>query len=215
MRGLAVVVVVAATSIVAALGMRYAGEGYPRWLDQVALTLARDWFPVARRPARLVIGLFDPVPLGVLVAALTGVCLALKRRRLAVLAVAGPVVSGLATTLLKPLIERTKNGDLVYPSGHMAACVAVALVLALLLVSLGQPRPWVRIAVLTAIPAVAGAGMGLAMTVTNYHYLTDAVGGFCVAVAVVTSLALLLDRWPVSGSHGVRPPRTSGNAARA
>jgi undecaprenyl-diphosphatase len=201
----AAVVVVAATLIVVALGVRYAGEASPRWLDQTALTSFRDWFPIPRRPARLVIGLFDPVPLAVLVAALAGVSLRLKRRRLAVLAVAGPVLSGLAATLLKPVIDRTKNGDLVYPSGHMAAAVAVALVVALLLVNLFQPRRWVRIAVLVTAPAVTGAGMGLAMTVTNYHYLTDAVGGFCVAVAVVLSLALLLDRWPPLGSsHAAR-----------
>jgi undecaprenyl-diphosphatase len=194
-------VVVAAISIAVALGVRYTGEAYPRWLDQVALSLARDWFSDVRRPARLVIGLFDPVPLAVIVTALAAVCLAVGRRRLAVLAVAGPVLSGLTTTLLKPVIERTKNGELVYPSGHMAASVAVALVVALLLVSVLRPRPWVRIAVLVAIPGMTGAVMGLAMTVTNYHYLTDAVGGFCVAVAVVTGLALVLDGWPPHASQ--------------
>jgi undecaprenyl-diphosphatase len=204
----AVVVLVVATALVAvALGVRYAGETYPRWLDQTALTSFRDWFPIPRRPARLVIGLFDPVPLAVLVAVLAGVSLALRRRRLAVLAVAGPVLSGLTTTLLKPVIDRTKNGELVYPSGHMAAAVAVALVVALLLVNVFQPRRWMRIAVLVTAPAVTGAGVGLAMIVTNYHYLTDAVGGFCVAVAVVLSLALLLDRWPPLGSsRRVRSP---------
>jgi len=176
-----------------ALGLRYAGEAYPRWLDQVGLSLARDWFPIPGRTARSLIGMFDPLPLAVLIAVLVGVCLASGRRRLAVLAVAGPVVTGLATTALKPVVERTKNGDLAYPSGHMGAAVALAVVVALLIVSLLGLGRWAAVSVLVAVPSAVGAGMGLGMTIIRYHYLTDAVGGFCVAVAVVLSLAVLLD----------------------
>jgi undecaprenyl-diphosphatase len=178
------------------LGLRYAGEAYPRWLDQVGLSLARDWFPIPSRPARSLIGLFDPLPLAMLLAALAGVCLASGRRRLAMLAVAGPVVTGLATTVLKPVVERTKNGDLAYPSGHMGAAVALALVVALLLVSLLGLGRWASASVLVAVPSAVGAGMALSMTIVRYHYLTDAIGGFCVAVTVVLSLAVLLDRLP-------------------
>jgi len=35
----------------------------------------------------------------------------------------------------------------------------------------------------------------MAMTIRDYHYLTDAVGGFCLAVVVVLGLAMLLDRF--------------------
>ena len=190
----ALVAVVAATCVALALGVRYAGEAYPRWLDQTGRALARDWFPIPRGVAGFVIGLFDPVPLAVLVLVLAGVCLALGRRRLAVLAVAGPVAAGLTTTVLKPVIERTKNGDLAYPSGHMSAATALAVVVALLLVSLLGLRRWGAVAVLVGVPAAVGAVVGIAMTVTNYHYLTDAVGGFCVGLAVVLSLAVALDR---------------------
>jgi undecaprenyl-diphosphatase len=192
-----VLTVVAAAALVAvALGLRYADEAYPRWLDRVASTLVDDWFPIPRGAARLVIGLFDPVPLAVLVAVLAGVCLALRRRRLAVLAVAGPVLTGAVTTVLKPVVDRTKEGDLAYPSGHTGAAVSLALVVAMLVVSLVRARRAVRVAVLAAVPTAVGAGVGLAMTATDYHYLTDAIGGFCVAVAVVLSLAVLLDRRP-------------------
>ena len=195
-RRAALVVVVSAAFLALALGGRYAGEAYPRWLDALALTLVRDWFPVPRGPVRAVIGLFDPVPLAVLVAVLAGACLLLGRRRLAVLAVAGPVLTGLVTTVLKPVIDRTKNGDLAYPSGHMGAAVALTVVLAMLVVNIARLRGAAAVTVLVAPPVVVGACLGLAMTVTNYHYLTDAVGGFCVAVAVVVGLALLLDgRW--------------------
>ena len=49
--------------------------------------------------------------------------------------------------------------------------------------------------------------MGLAMTVTRYHYLTDAVGGFCVAVAVVLSVAR---RCSTERRHGRRDRLDSG-----
>ncbi len=207
-----VLAVVAATASVAvALGVRYAHEAYPRWLDRVAVTLAHEWFPIPPWAAHLVIGLFDPVPFAVLVAVLAGVCLALRRRRLAVLAVAGPVLTGVAITVLKPVVERTKEGDLAYPSGHMGAAVSFALVVAMLVVSLVRVRRAVRVAVLAAVPATVGAGVGLAMTATGYHYPTDAIGGFCVAVAVVLGLAVLLERRPSRRVTEVHTVGTAGN----
>jgi undecaprenyl-diphosphatase len=185
------------------LGARYAGEAYPRWLDRVGLSLARDWFPVPRGAARLVIGAFDPVPLAVVVAVLAGTCLVLARRRLAVLVVLGPAATGLATTVLKPVVDRTKNGDLAYPSGHMGAAVALALAVALIVISLVHLRGWMAAVVLVLVPVAVGGVVGVAMTVTNYHYLTDVVGGFCVAVAVVLGLAVLLDHRRPSG-HATR-----------
>ncbi len=196
----ALLAVAVAASVTTALGVRYAGETYPRWLDQTGLDLARDWFPIPRRLAYAVIGLFDPVPLAVLVVVLVGVCLALGRRRLAVLVVAGPVAAGVATTVLKPVVDRTKDGDLAYPSGHMAAATALAVVVALLLVSLAGVRGWWAVALLAAVPLLTGGIVGLAMTVTGYHYPTDAVGGFCIGVATVLGLALVLDRWPPRGA---------------
>jgi membrane-associated phospholipid phosphatase len=207
----ALAVVVAAAFLAAALGVRYAGEAYPRWLDKTSLALARDRLSVLREPARLLIGLFDPVPLTVLIVVLTAVCAALGRWRLAVLAVAGPVLTGVLTTALKPVVERTKEGDLAYPSGHMGSAVALALVVALLIVSLAGLRRWAAVAVLVAVPAAVGAAVGLAMTVTDYHYLTDAVGGSCVAVAVVLSVAVLVDRWPPRRRRTGMDPDAGGN----
>lgn len=190
-------VAVAVTALVAVvLGLRYSGEADPSWSDKKARMLARDWFVVPREPARLLIGLFDPLPLALLIAALVATCLVLRLRRLAVVAVAGPVLTGVATTLLKPVVDRTKNDDIVYPSGHMGAAVALALVVALMVVSVVGLSRTAALAVMVVVPAVVGTAIGLVMTITNYHYMTDAVGGFCVAVSVVLSVGLLLDRWP-------------------
>lgn len=208
-RGRALVVVVVALVVAGSLGVRYAGESYPRWMDDLALVLAREWVPIPRGLARGIIGLYDAVPLALAIAVLGGICLYLGRRKLAVLAVAGPVLTGVVTTVVKPLIERTKNGDLSYPSGHMGAAVAVAVVVALLLVSLFEGRRWVT-ALAVAVPILWGAVVGLAMTVTNYHYWTDAIGGFCLAVAVVLSLAVLIDRWWPERSGTGRVPAAEG-----
>lgn len=206
----ALVVVVVAVLAAATLGVRYAGEAYPRWLDVTGRSLARDWFPIPRGAARAVIGLFDPIPLAVMIVVLAGVCLAMGRRRLALLAVIGPVATGLVITALKPVIDRTKNGDLAYPSGHMGAAVAVAIVAALLLVSVLDVRGGPAVALVVAVPGATGAVVGLAMTVTGYHYLTDVVGGFCMAIAIVLSVAVILDRWP--GGRG-KTTKSCGNTA--
>jgi membrane-associated phospholipid phosphatase len=195
-------VVILSVLVVLFLGMRYAGESSASWLDRIARTRAQEWFPVPVDLAQSFIALADPLPFAVLVALLTVTCFVTGRRRLAVLAVAGPVVTGLATTVLKPVIERTKDGDLVFPSGHMGAATALALVAGLLVASLTNATLRVAVVAVTALTASVSGAMAVAMTVTNYHYLTDAVGGFCVAVSVVLGLALLLDRW-----LGVRAPK--------
>jgi membrane-associated phospholipid phosphatase len=202
-RGRALVVVVVAVLVTVALGVRYAGDSQAAWMDRIALSLSREWFPVPRGLAMAIISVYDPVPLAIVIAVLAGACLALRKRRLAVLMVAGPVLTGVVTTMAKPVIERTKNGDLSYPSGHMGSAVAIAVVVSLLLVSLFEGRRWVT-ALAVAVPILWGAAVGLAMTVTNYHYWTDAVGGFCTAVAVVLSVAVLIDRRPSQHSGASR-----------
>jgi len=204
-RARALVVAFVALLVTVALGLRYAGDSQAAWLDRAALSLSREWFPVPRGLALAVISVYDPVPLTIVIVLLAGVCVAVGRRRVALLMVAGPVLTGVVTTIAKPVIDRTKNGDLSYPSGHMGSAVAVAVVVALLLISLFGARRWVT-ALAVAVPILSGAVIGLAMTVTNYHYWTDAVGGFCVAVAVVLSVAVLIDSWPSRESGTGRLP---------
>jgi membrane-associated phospholipid phosphatase len=202
----ALVVVAFSWLVVAALGLRYAGEDEPRWLDKWALIVVHGRFAGAPSPARWIIGLADPLPLAVIATALAVLCLLAGRRRLAVLALVGPVATGLATVVLKPLIDRTKDGDLAYPSGHTGTATALALVAGLLLVAVLHLHRWAAAALVTAVTVAEGAAMSLAMTLTDYHYLTDTVGGFCTAVSIVLGLALLLDRR--SETAGTTPQRS-------
>lgn len=190
----AVAVVLGSALLLLALGVRYAGGSQARWLDSSVRTLVDDWFSVPRELARLIIGLVDPVPAVVLVAVLAGLCLAFGRRRLALLAVLGPGLTGVATTVLKPAIGRTKNGDLAFPSGHIGVATSLALVAGLLLASVLAVGLWAAVALVAGLTALVTGGMALCMIEVNYHYPTDILGGFCVAVSVVLGLALLLER---------------------
>jgi len=64
-------------------------------------------------------------------ALIAGVCLLLGRRRLAALAVLGPGLAGVATTVLKPAIGRQLDVPaglwFSFPSGHTAGAAAIAI----------------------------------------------------------------------------------------
>ena len=138
-----------------------------------------------------------------LTVALTGLALALwclgtGRRRGALLSLLGPGLAALATdSVLKPVIGRTLYGSLAFPSGHTTGAVAVAGVIAVLL--LGPSRPASlsararRLIVLAAVAISGGTAIGL--VALRWHYPTDTVGGICVAVIVVTLVALAIDAW--------------------
>jgi undecaprenyl-diphosphatase len=70
----------------------------------------------------------------------------------------------------------------------------VGIVIALLLVSLLPVGRVLAALLIAACTLLVGGGVGLAVVVTGIHYPTDAVGGFCTAVAVVLSTALMVER---------------------
>ena len=141
-----------------------------------------------------------------LTAALAVACLAARRVNGAVLAVSGvALASALTEFVLKPLVHRTINGFLTYPSGHTTGLFALAAALAVVLLAPRgeRPRPAVRIAAVAAAVVIASA-VGVAMVGQNFHYFTDTVAGAAVGTGVVTGVAFLLDlpaarrwlRWP-------------------
>jgi membrane-associated phospholipid phosphatase len=144
----------------------------------------------------LVIILGNPVTVVVLAFLLAGLALALGHRRLAVLAIAGPGLTGVATTTFKPIIGRTIEGGLAYPSGHTGGATALGVVAALLLITVLRPATGTSALLLSAGALVSGGAMALALVSNRIHYATDTVGGFCVAVAVVLTSALVIERLP-------------------
>jgi undecaprenyl-diphosphatase len=112
-----------------------------------------------------------------------------------VLVVAGPGLTVATTMLLKHLTGRTIHGaNLSYPSGHTAFATALALEVALLATGrLGLGRS-AGVSLVLAAALVAGAVMGWAEVALGAHYPTDAVGGWCTALAVAPATAWLVDR---------------------
>ncbi|MFF9905919.1 phosphatase PAP2 family protein [Streptomyces olivaceus] len=195
LRGWLAPVAALAALVLLVLGIRYADDGDPGTVD--ARISAAVYGPGApwRHVATATDFLGEPAGAVLLVgAALTG-CLLLRSPRAAVLVLAGTGASVATTTLLKRVVGRTINGGhLSYPSGHTAFLTAFALVLALLAAGrLGLGRTTGVLVVLGAAPA-AGAAMGWAQVALGAHYATDALGGWCTALAVVPAVAWLVDR---------------------
>jgi membrane-associated phospholipid phosphatase len=150
----------------------------------------------------------NPITVAVLAVLLAGFALALGHRRLAVLAVVGPGLTGLATTALKPLIGRTIDGGLAFPSGHTGGATALGVVAALLLIAVLRTATGTSALLIAAGALVSGGAMALALVSDHIHYATDTVGGFCVAVAVVLTCALVIERLPGATSMGGRIARS-------
>jgi undecaprenyl-diphosphatase len=112
----------------------------------------------------------------------------------AALAVLGPGLAAVATEfVLKPLVGRTLDGDLAFPSGHAVRVAAVSFVVLVLLAAQRGPcrRPTrLFVGLLAVLVPIAAAYAVVGLT---WHYTTDAVGGVIVAAAIVTATALVLD----------------------
>ncbi|MGW5657280.1 phosphatase PAP2 family protein [Streptomyces humi] len=186
-----------ATLVVGVLGVRYAGHGEPGRVDRWFVRPTADSVrPPWRYVALTLDFLGEPAGSVLVVVACVAGCLLLRRPRAAVLVVAGVGVTVGVTTLLKHLVGRTIHGpgNLSYPSGHTAFFTALALMAALLATDrLGLGRTAGTSLVLIAA-LVAGAAMGWAEVALGAHYPTDALGGWCTALAVVPATAWLLDR---------------------
>jgi membrane-associated phospholipid phosphatase len=148
----------------------------------------------------------NPITVIVFSVLFAGVALALGHRRLAVLAIVGPGLTGVATTALKPLVGRTIDGGLAFPSGHTGGATALGVVAALLLIAALRTATGVSALLIAAGALLSGGLMALALVDERIHYPTDTVGGFCVAVAVVLTCAHTIERWPSMGKAIARGP---------
>jgi len=188
------VVAALAALVLGALGAVYtAGATLGGW-DGRAQSL--DGLRPPLRDAALVLDFCgEPVGAAVLLTSLVTACLVLRRPRMAVLAMVGPISTIAVTSGLKRVVGRTIHGGyLSFPSGHTALLTALAFVLALLVVNLRWPGTLPGVLLVLAAAVTAGAAMAWSQVILSAHYLTDTLGGFCAALAVVPATAWLLDR---------------------
>lgn len=181
-------------AVTAVLGVRYRGTDEAGRVDSFfsARVDARgsDWRWFLER----LIDLGDPKPAAGLAILLGLGCLVVGRWSGAALAALGPAAAvAIAQFVLKPIVGRTDEDGLVFPSGHATAFAAVAAVAAVLLLDAWRPRrAAVRVWLVAGALALVGA-KAAALAAVGYHYLTDGVGGACLAIGVVLLIAVALD----------------------
>ncbi|MCW2645369.1 MAG: hypothetical protein JWP07_1478 [Pseudonocardiales bacterium] len=186
--------ILAAAAIGTGLGVDYTAGSWAERIDA-----AVDGRLIARfgRQVGLVRGVADlggPAVVLLAVSALVVAMLALGRLRGALLAVMAPAVATLITeVILKPLVGRIHLGQ-AYPSGHATGFCSVAFVVVVL--ALDQrprrlPRP-VQTVVCGAALALVGC-VCVALVAAQYHFATDTIGGVCVALVTVLTVAVVID----------------------
>ncbi|MFI6436622.1 phosphatase PAP2 family protein [Streptomyces sp. NPDC050759] len=186
-----------AALVVVVIAVMYAGHSQPGRVDRWLIKPTEDSVrPPWRYVALALDSLGEPAGSAMVVAAAVTGCLLLRRPRAAVLMAAGAGFAVGTATLLKHLVGRTIHGadNLSYPSGHTAFLTALAIVAALLATDRLRLGRTAGTSLVLAAALVAGAAMGWAEVALGAHYPTDALGGWCTALAVVPATAWLTDR---------------------
>ncbi len=202
-RRLVVVVIGLCAVAVAILGVHYADDRGPGRIDSAIDSRVRHRLSGHLRFLHHLAALGDPLTVVVGCAALAAIFFFAGRRRAALLAILGPAAAaGVAEFVLKPLINRRLHDYLSFPSGHTTGAVSVAVVIVVAL--LGPSRPaWPAVAryAICVVALLGGAAIATALVGAGYHYSTDTLGGFCVAVGVVLGVALAVDAFSVRSEH--------------
>jgi membrane-associated phospholipid phosphatase len=186
--------------LVAVLGVLFAHQAPPAWIDRVVDDRVIAWLG---GHGRLLSWLAYPatlLPAGGISAVIAIGCLVTRRLNGAVLAAAAiPVASAINDGLLKPLVHRGYADYLTYPSGHTASMFALAAMLTVLLLMPWQPAiPAVPRLVIMVGAWALGCVVAIAVIGLRWHYFTDTVAGAAVGTGTVCGLALILDL-PVIG----------------
>lgn len=191
---------VAITSVLCAatlvlMCVRYRDRDDASWIDGVVTGPLEQLGSGHRASLERLVELGDPLPAAAMVAVLAIVALVARGVAGLLLATLAPATAVLlAREVLKPLVGRTDEDGLVFPSTHATVVAAIAAVAALLLLGGGPSagrtvRRWLAVAGFLAVVAAKTT----ALAVRDYHYFTDGVGGTLLAVAVVGLVALALD----------------------
>ncbi|WP_018684623.1 phosphatase PAP2 family protein [Actinokineospora enzanensis] len=197
----AVAAAVVSFGIVALVGRQVAGERTAGRVDRAAFAVADAVFDRLPGVAGPLAWASRPVAMISVIVLMVLAALWARRPRVALLAVLGPVITaGLNSWVLKPVVDRTHDGYLAYPSGHTATLVSIFTVFTL--VTAANAPPGRRLARTAATAAACLALIAVAVSaivVLRFHYLTDAVGAFFWAIAGVVTVAAALDLLP--GTH--------------
>lgn len=195
LRGPLAMIAFPAAVVVAVLGVLFAGHSVPTALDSRLLPGPDGMQGAYYYLGHVVDFAGEPLGSALIVLLVAGISLRLRRPRTAVLVVVGTLLTVGMEFVLKPVVDRTIHGHfLSYPSGHTAFATSTALIVALLVIDLRRLGRSAAVALILTLTILAGAVMGWAEVGLGAHYPTDALGGFCLALAVVPFTAWAIDR---------------------
>jgi FlaA1/EpsC-like NDP-sugar epimerase/membrane-associated phospholipid phosphatase len=123
------------------------------------------------------------------------------RRALAFVLVAPAAATVCAELVLKPLVHRTRDHALSFPSGTTTGVFSIAAVIGLLLLPRSRVPRWPAAAGAVLAAAAVGLAVSVAVAVVGlgWHYVSDALGGAATALVTVLATALVIDalgtRW--------------------
>jgi membrane-associated phospholipid phosphatase len=194
-RGPIIALIIFSAGGTAALGLHYAGDRRAGRVDAAIDTRLRHRLSGHLRFLHHLVALADPRSVVVICALLAVLFVVIGRRRAALLAVLGPAVAaGTSELVLKPLIGRRLHDSLSFPSGHTTGAVSVAVVVVIVLLGPSRPSwPWLVRWAASGLALLGAVAVATALVGSGYHYATDTLGGFCVAIGIVTSVALAID----------------------
>ncbi|MHC1562391.1 phosphatase PAP2 family protein [Actinomycetospora sp. C-140] len=188
-----VIAIGVAAAITGVLAWRYAGDSGAGRADTRITEVLDDQPGIAHSLARGFAALGGPLPVVVALLLLAPLAWYLRRGRGLGLVLAGPTTAMVVTSLvLKPLVERTRGGELAFPSGHTTSVASIAVTCAVLVLGLPTLPRALRLLAVAGLAALVVA-VGVSLVVRGIHYPTDTLGALGVAVAVVLGVALAVD----------------------
>lgn len=194
-RGRVALTALAGALVTAGLGWRYAGESDAGRADRGLTALLDTQHGVPRVLAQAFAALGGPLPVAVALLVLAPLAWALRGGRGLALVLLGPPTAMVTTSLvLKPIVERTRGGELAFPSGHTTSVASLAVACGVLVLGLTAVPRALRLLAVSGLAALVLA-VGAGLVVRGYHYPTDTLGALGVATAVVLSTALAVDLW--------------------
>jgi undecaprenyl-diphosphatase len=177
-----------------ALGLRFAGEEQAGSVDRTLIDAVHGFVGDQGPLASFLVSPTDGIVIYGVIATLIVVAIVTRRWEFAVLAVSSPLLCVLLTEVVfKPLFDRRFQGGLSYPSGHTVSFVSALSAALLIVLALMAGRPWLLRALFMVAWFVLSVAAMVGLVAMNYHYPTDAVGGFCIAIGVVLPCALMSD----------------------
>ena len=188
----AVVAVVAAAAVIV-LGVHFAGDIHAGPLDRTLGDRLDMRHGLMKVLGQGFADLGNPLPVALALVVLAGTAFAVRGPRGLALALGGPVLAMVTTSLvLKPLVARTHSGELAFPSGHTTAIASMAVAAGTLLLGWTIVSRLLRYSGAAALTLLVVA-VAASMVGRGYHYPTDTFGGVGVALAVVLLVALAID----------------------